>query len=230
MDELFGVLVEKLEALGLRENTMIILTSDHALYGKGTCYDAGTKSLTMVSWPERIKGGGYSNALLSAIDHYPTILEAVGVEAISEVDGLSYLPVLMGSEEPIHDEIFFELGDMRGIRTLSFKYIARRPILKSSWEAMPQTPLVKEAKRIHDYYFRDFNRYLADTWSGRSGTDFYITHAANFFNRDQLYYLDNDPDELDNLAGNTDYADVLGDLQERLSEWLELMPGGVYPL
>jgi len=232
LDELFGALIAKLEGLNLRDNTLIILTSDHGLEGKGTCYEGGTKSMTMVSWPDRIQGGTSSDALLSNVDHMPTILDAVGSSVLEDtrLDGLSYLPVLTGEKTSINEEVFFELGDMRGIRTNKFKYIARRPVHPTAWDEMPQTGHVIETKRIHDYYFRDFKRYLGDKWYGRFGKDYYLIHSGNFFDRDQLYYLDNDRDELENLAGNPDYADELEDLKRRLSVWLKTMPGGIYPL
>ena len=230
MDELFGALMDKLEQLGLRENTMVVLTSDQSLDGKGTCYDQGTKSLTMVSWPERITPGRVSDALLSAIDHFPTLLDAAGIQEIPDIDGQSYLPILTGEKETIRDAVFLELGDMRGIRTKHFKYIVRRPVHRREWEQLVATEKGRKAKQIHDYYFRDFGRYLASAWSGRSGKDFYLSHAGNFFDRDQLYYLDNDPDEMENLASHPDYQGILTDLKERLSAWLVSMPGGEYPL
>ncbi|MBT4817756.1 MAG: sulfatase-like hydrolase/transferase, partial [Lentisphaerae bacterium] len=64
--------------------------------GKGRIYEGGQRVPLMVRWPGRIKGGTTSNALVGAIDLYPTVLDALAVSKPKDhiVDGVSFLPVL----------------------------------------------------------------------------------------------------------------------------------------
>ncbi len=64
--------------------------------GKGRIYEGGVRVPLMVRWPGRIKAGSTSDTVVTAIDLYPTILDAVGLKrpAGHTVDGLSFLPVL----------------------------------------------------------------------------------------------------------------------------------------
>jgi arylsulfatase A-like enzyme len=118
MDDSVGRVLAELDALGLSENTLVILTSDHGglstrgetsrrplattnlpyRHGKGWLYDGGLRVPMIVRWPEVVKAGTSTRARTLGTDHYATILEAVGLEAdpAEAVDSVSYLPVLKG--------------------------------------------------------------------------------------------------------------------------------------
>ena len=71
--------------------------------GKAFLYEGGARVPLMVRWPDSIKAGGTSDAIINNIDLYPTLLELAGVPLPENhvVDGLSFAPVLLeGAEFP----------------------------------------------------------------------------------------------------------------------------------
>ena len=125
MDWNFGRLADKLEALGLEKNTIIIFTSDNGgnMYdgpdgttptnnhplraGKGINYEGGTRVPLIVKVPGLTKAGSVSDVVVSTVDHYSSILELLHVPYPDTVftDGVSYIPALEGEKyvrEPIY--------------------------------------------------------------------------------------------------------------------------------
>ncbi len=116
-----GRIEEKLAQLGLAENTIIILTSDHGglssrglestrelatsnapyRHGKGWIYDGGTRVPLIVKWPSKVKAGLVSQVQVTGTDHYPTILEMAGLKPSPKdhQDGVSYLNALQGDTQ-----------------------------------------------------------------------------------------------------------------------------------
>jgi len=63
---------------------------------KGTVYEGGIREPFIVKWPKKIKAGLVSDAIITSVDFYPTLLELAGVEKPNQVlDGKSILPELM---------------------------------------------------------------------------------------------------------------------------------------
>lgn len=136
IDTAIGALVAKLKEKGVYENTLIIVTSDHGAtrYGKTTIYETGVKVPLMMHWPNGIQPGLVYDDLVQGIDYAPTFLDLAGVQLADEMemDGLSLKPALFGKTDPLHDQLFFELGFARGIMTKDWKYIAVRYDEKSN--------------------------------------------------------------------------------------------------
>ncbi len=120
LDENVGRLVSALEELQLAENTVIVFFSDNGgnMYdrvdgipptsnaplrgGKATIFEGGTREPCVVVWPGKVKPGSRSDALLSSVDWYPTILDMTGTKPKQEVkfDGVSQTPALLGTGVP----------------------------------------------------------------------------------------------------------------------------------
>ena len=117
MDLAVGKVLGKLDELGLRENTLVIFTSDNGGLstsegsptsnlplrgGKGWLYEGGIREPLLVRWPAVVKPGTVADTPVSSPDFFPTLLEAVGAEpATGQVlDGLSLIPVLKGGFLP----------------------------------------------------------------------------------------------------------------------------------
>ena len=113
MDEAAGKVLAKLDELGLRENTIVIFTSDngglstsegwptsnHPLRaGKGWLYEGGIREPLIVRWPKVVKAGTEVDSPVTSPDFFPTLLEAAGEKTAS--DGVSLLPLLKGGELP----------------------------------------------------------------------------------------------------------------------------------
>jgi len=130
VDRAIEALVVKLKEKGIYENTLIIVTSDHGAtrFGKTTIYETGVRVPLMMHWPNGIKAGSEYHELVQNIDYTPTFLDLAGVQLNSnmDMDGSSLKAVLQGSNDPVHDHLFFELGFARGVMTKDWKYIAVR--------------------------------------------------------------------------------------------------------
>lgn len=116
MDVIVGRMVEHLEKIGARKNTLIIFTGDNGtpggldsrmrdgrtiIAGKGLHRDSGTHVPLIVNWPGRIARGQVSKRLVDMSDFLPTIADATGaampdVSGDWTIDGRSFLPSLLG--------------------------------------------------------------------------------------------------------------------------------------
>lgn len=110
MDKMIGRLDAKLAELGIRDNTLLMFLGDNGTHGsvtsrfKGADYQGGKGTTTrrghhvplIASWPAVMKQGRVNRDLVSAADFLPTICEAAGVKAPTNVDGVSFLPQLRG--------------------------------------------------------------------------------------------------------------------------------------
>ena len=137
LDEQIGRLVEKLKQDGLYDNTLIIFTSDNGpTYnggtdspwfnsggpfneergrGKGFLYEGGIRVPMIASWPGKIESGSGSHHISSFQDLLPTLCEITGAEIPSGLDGLSYLPELLGSEnQEEHPYLYWEFPESGG--------------------------------------------------------------------------------------------------------------------
>ncbi|TKG93837.1 sulfatase [Puteibacter caeruleilacunae] len=102
-------IVDYLEKEGLRENTIVIFTSDNGFNNvscsndvrgqKGTVYEGGIRVPAIVSWPKHIKPGT-CDMPISGMDYFPTFLELAGINDYHEVlDGNSLVPTLLKRKE-----------------------------------------------------------------------------------------------------------------------------------
>lgn len=122
MDDAVGIVLNKLEELGLAEKTIICFTSDNGgvssgdAYatsnlpfrgGKGRQWEGGIRGPFYIRAPGVTKAGSTSDVPVNGIDWYPTLLELAGVPlpAEQDVDGVSLLPLLRG--EAIADRPLF---------------------------------------------------------------------------------------------------------------------------
>ncbi|MGM0486012.1 MAG: sulfatase-like hydrolase/transferase [Planctomycetota bacterium] len=128
MDKLVGRIVGKLDELGVRENTLIMFLGDNGTDrrvtsrfdgkpfkgGKGWLTDAGTHVPMIVNWKGTIAGDRVLNDLVDPTDFFATIADVTGAKPRTPpgdgvIDGVSFLPRLMGAEEPARDWLLIEL-------------------------------------------------------------------------------------------------------------------------
>lgn len=115
LDENIGLLLDYLDKHDLRENTLVIFTSDNGglstaegsptcnaplAEGKGWMYEGGTREPLLVRWPGWIVAGSRTDEPITSTDFYPTILEAASLAFKQEqhCDGESFFPLLKGRE------------------------------------------------------------------------------------------------------------------------------------
>ena len=124
VDTMVGEILSTLEKLGLRQDTLVLFTSDHGemlyehrTWGKDRFYDHSVRVPLIISWPGVLPQGRASDALVQMIDLYPTILEVMGLEVPKSAQGKSLLPLLEGKTDVHWDVVYSELD---GDRVMQF--------------------------------------------------------------------------------------------------------------
>lgn len=139
LDQNVGRLIDYLDASGLRENTLIIFTSDNGFNSiqsidkrlkgaKGSIYEGGVKVPMIANWPSKISAARHAN-LVSVLDYFPSFLELAGVHDYSgDLDGNSFVPLMFGQpyqEQPIfwHINSAYKHEPVSAVRVGQFKLI-----------------------------------------------------------------------------------------------------------
>jgi uncharacterized sulfatase len=144
LDRMLGLFLEKLDAMGERENTLFVVSGDHGIPGfpRGKCnlYNFGTEVALFAQWPKRAPGGRVVDDFVNLMDLAPTFLEAAGEPVPECMTGRSILPLLLSEKEgqidPARDHVITgrerhvakaREGNLpypqRAIRTKDFLYI-----------------------------------------------------------------------------------------------------------
>lgn len=128
MDEKVGEILAHLKKMNLRQNTIVILQSDHghsteerAFFGggnagpyrgaKGCLFEGGVRVPSFISWPAKISQGEIREQMAFGCDWFPTIADLCGVDPVQHhLDGFSLRSVLLENAESPHKEIFWQLG------------------------------------------------------------------------------------------------------------------------
>ncbi len=240
-DRELGELLERLEAAGELDNTIVVMTGDHGMpfpRSKSNVYDSGARVPLAIRWPPRVPGNRRVTDFVSLTDLAPTFLEAAGVAVPAEMTGRSLVPLLAsggsGRVEEARDHIIFgkerhvpgQEGDnsggypMRAIRTDEFLYI--RNFEPDRWPA--GTPNYEQAY-LENAWLADCDNGPAKTflWKHREDPDVERYYDLAFAKRpaEELYDLRNDPDQIDNVAENPEYAATKDELSKRLTSYLE---------
>lgn len=113
LDRMFGLFLKKLEEIGERDNTLIVVSGDHGIPGfpRGKCnlFDFGTGVSLFVQWPGHAPGGRVVDDFVNLMDLAPTFLEAGGVPAPEVMTGRSIVPLLIsdksGQIDPARDHV-----------------------------------------------------------------------------------------------------------------------------
>jgi arylsulfatase A len=120
VDDSVGRVMKTLKELGIDKNTLVIFTSDNGGFAmatdnsplranKGSNYEGGLRVPVIIKWPGQTKPGSVSHEPVISTDFYPTILDAVGLEAKphQHVDGMSLTPILKGQGRIDREAIYW---------------------------------------------------------------------------------------------------------------------------
>ena len=145
-----GRLLDALDKLGLRDNTLVIYTSDNGPWnqpaytdrkkghpkgsifwgeagplraGKGSCYEAGVRVPCIVRWPGKVPAGRVSDAIFSTLDFMPTFAALAGFKAPDDrvIDGVDQTRLLLGKNPKGARQTFLYRNN--GIRRGKWKYL-----------------------------------------------------------------------------------------------------------
>jgi choline-sulfatase len=202
-----GRLLALLEAQGVLDDTLVILTSDHgeelgehrragrSLWEHNYMYETNLRIPLVMAWPAGLPGGVRVDAIVDSIDVLPTLCDLLDLELPEDefsapdeaiVDGASLVPLVRGEAERVREFSFAENGVYMSIRGARWKLVLRRELV-----GLPASELA-----LH----------LEDPLAVR------------------LFDLAADPGEHANLAGDPGAAAELARLAQALGAWSATMP------
>ena len=243
LDYSIQAIIDKLTALGIRNDTLIIFTSDHGekdlnstrsgqgpvIWGKSSLFDLGMRVPLVMNWPNGITSPGRSyDEIVSHVDLAPTLLALAGGAGASSlptrpVDGVSLEPVFnSASAGPVRQDVLGELGYARAIRTKDRKYVAVRytpDVYTQITNEFLWRPYSKPGDAVPDPSLtRPY--YVNNSSLGSLAAN---SHPENtYFADDQLYNLTTDPTEDNNLYGQEPATAY--DLKKRLANYIGGIP------
>ena len=136
LDMQVGEIVAKLKELGVYENTLIIFTSDNGPHLEGGAdpdyfnsngplkgykrdlYEGGIRVPMIAVWDGKIKPGQETDHISAFWDVLPTVAEITGVSTPKNIDGISFLPTLLGETQNQHDYLYWEFHEKGGRKAL----------------------------------------------------------------------------------------------------------------
>ena len=210
MDDSIGVILDKLDELGIADNTIFLFVADHGSRGKGSLFRSnGMEVPCIVRWPNGIKAGTVCDELMQSTDFVPTWFDVAGAEIPKgyHLDGISFAPLFKNPDKPYRDYVFGEMGGARSIKTKDWNLITLR---------YPKDVVAYENRKL---------KQLTGLSGGISRAGY--THK-DAFDTDQLYHLGRDPGEQVNLAGHPEHAIQLKKMMRTLTTVLEGFPDHPY--
>lgn len=181
VDDNVGRVLDYLDTNKLSDNTMVIYTSDqgfylgeHGWFDKRFIYDESFKTPLLVRWPNEIKAGITNEEMVQNLDFAQTMLEAAQIEAPSDMQGESLMPLLTSNNsEWTRDAVYYHYYEYPAVHQVKRHYGI----------------VTIDYKLIHFYYD-------VDEW--------------------ELYDRKKDPNEINNVYDNPEYADVVAELELKL--------------
>ncbi|MCP4847110.1 MAG: sulfatase-like hydrolase/transferase [Verrucomicrobiaceae bacterium] len=173
VDHNVGQVLDLLSELGLEKDTIVFFTGDNGGQdrfrskekprgffgpnvnpvngvefrgGKGSLYEGGLRISSMVRWPGRIKSGQVSDLVFYQPDVFPTLAELAGAKSPGDLDGLSFLPTLLGGKQQKHPFLYWEFGNQCAVRAGNWKGVLDRK--KESWELFDMDKDISEKKNL----------------------------------------------------------------------------------
>ncbi|WP_281550215.1 sulfatase-like hydrolase/transferase [Murimonas intestini] len=195
LDDNLGRVLECLKENGLRDNTIVIYTSDHGSHFKTrtmeykrSCHDASIHIPLVISAGKDVlssfTGGRKEERLVSLIDLPPTILRMAGIRPPEDMAGHAVQDMEKGQWQ---QDVFLQISESqvgRCIRTEKYKYSVRS-VEKNGW----------------------------------------LDAGADVYYEDYFYDLAKDPHELHNLSGHAGYEQAAEELKKRLKEYIRQVEG-----
>ena len=215
LDKDIGKVLKRLEDEGLADNTIVLYFGDHGrphVRGKQWLYEGGIHVPLIVRWPGRLKPGQVNDALVSTIDFAPTCMRLAGITPPEHLQG----NVFLGNQSKERKYIFAArdrcdetVDRIRCVRDKQFKYIKNfmpdRPYMQFNAYKQRQYPVFSLLQVLHKQKK--------------------LTRAQESFMAKQrlveeLYDLQADPHEINNLAEDPQYRDKLTEMRNVLNDWI----------
>ncbi len=214
MDAQVAQLITRLEADNLFDNTVIIFVGDHGrchIRGKQWLYDSGIKIPMIVKWEKERTRPQINQDLISAIDITATILDIANVPVPEYMEGKSIIAEDYAPREQIfaaRDRCDGVVDKIRCVRTKRYKYIRND---------MPDRPYTQFGHYKAFFYPMLHLIRVMDKKGQLSTAQQHLLKPTK--EPEELYDISNDPEELINLACDSDYTSTLIEMREKLHQW-----------
>lgn len=219
MDRQVGEILQQLEADGLVDNTIIFYYSDHGTgmpRSKRALYDSGLRVPLIIkappTWQEKLElpPGTEKDEMVNFADFAPTMLSLTGIEIPDYIQGIPFLGEKKQTQKYVfgHSDRVDEAYEIaRTVRTKEFRYIRNY---------LPQLAL------IQDNFFTDQSEIMQELRRIKAEGQFTPAQAAMWQptrSSEELYDLQKDPYEVNNLADLPEYQEILLELREAQKQW-----------
>lgn len=228
--------LELLEQAGELDNTIIVMTGDHGMpfpRCKGNLYDWGSRVPLAIRWGKKIQPGQQLDEFVSFTDLAPTFLEAAGVEVPERMTGHSLLSLTTGGEDDAtRDFVVYgrerhtpaqKMPSMDGYPARAIRTDRWLLILNLDRERWPAG--VAEGATHPIDSFADCDDGPTKQWlvAHQDDPEYAAYYALSFAKRPavELYDSEQDPDQVNNLADDPQYAEVVDELRGQLVEYLQ---------
>ena len=223
MDTRIGEVDKILDTHGYADNTLFIYTTDHGSewpHCKWTLYDTGTRLPFIARWRGQIPANTVSDAMISHVDFFPTLIDIAGGEPLDSLDGKSFKEVLLGQQITFRDKIYgthtrdgnMNVFPQRCVRDSRYKYILNL-MPENRW-----TTHFTEVEAIPESHAEVWK-----SWVKKAETDpqtAQLIYLTQHHPVEELYDVTTDPYEFDNLAFSAKMRPVLEKMRADVRYWM----------
>lgn len=223
VDKEVGEILKRLEEDGLADNTYVFFVGDQGspmMRHKQFLYDGGTNTPLLVRFPKGKHAGELRDELISNIDLAATSLLLAGLDIPAYMQGQNFLGDHTPRQEvyTMRDRRDETVDRIRAVRTNKYKYIRNfypekaytqyNAYKRNKYPVLPLMEVLKEEKKLSPAQLL----FLAESRPS-----------------EELYDLESDPFEINNLAENNNFSSVKNELSQKLDQWIEVYDKAAYP-
>ncbi len=219
LDDTVGRILDVLEEEGVADNTIVMFLSDNGMafpFSKTNCYLQSTNTPWIVRWPGKVTPNTINTKdFISAIDFFPTVLEAAGLQTPDGIDGTSFVSTLLGKKQKGRNKVFTQFFEtfakrqfpMRCIQDIKYGYIF------NAWSD-GETKFRNESQNGYTY--------KAMVEAGKTNPKI-AARVKLFDNREveEFYDFENDPNALHNLIKDPEYTEIINKYRIDMELWME---------
>jgi uncharacterized sulfatase len=213
--------LSELDQVGHSEDTIIFFWSDHGVgmpRAKRWLYDSGTHVPLIIKIPQKFRRGGQGkpgtveNQLINSIDFAPTVLNLVGLSIPNHMQGRPFLGTNLPPERKyiygIRDRMDERYETIRSVRDKRYRYLINYTSRKPYYQHMRTnelSPIMQEIRRLEKE-----NKLTPEV----------ALFTAKLKPVEELYALQTDPYEVNNLAAKSEYQEILQNLRQAHLNWM----------
>lgn len=221
LDNEVGAVLSVLEEIGKLDDTIVMFLGEQGPQfpgGKWTQWYPGVNSALVARYPAEIEPGSVCNAIVQYEDLLPTFLDIAGGEPRRELDGVSFKQALFGGTNEVRKYAYGihnnkPEGDHYPIRSIRD---GRYALL---WNLAPESEYYEKHLMNPDNKATDVWPVWLSAAVSDPGAKFLVerfVHRPEF----EFYDVENDPWELNNLAGDPKYGDHIAEMKAELEKWM----------